>query len=190
MNEIDALSEKNNDILLWGKDINFVFGKERVDEKIKLIDTLCEKYTVYTTVSNDCEFNRIKDSMVNKHNFINYGILNRNDYLDNMKSFKIFLSLNENVYESLGFIESLSVGCHIVSHDKFHRSITHCDDADIKKCYSIYKDISEIIQIVDHVIVENIYASKILDVYTKHKYVNRVINVINGEHETNGTLYF
>lgn len=51
-------------------------------------------------------------------------------------------------------------------------------------------DISEIIQIVDHVIVENIYASKILDVYTKHKYVNRVINVINGEHETNGTLYF
>jgi nitrogen regulatory protein PII-like uncharacterized protein len=188
--ENNNFSDKNKDILLWGKDINFVIGNEFVDEKIKLIDDLCEKYTVYTTVNDDDDFKKIKKLLVNNHNFINYGILNRSDYLNEMKSFKIFLSINEKVYESLGFIEALAAGCHIISHDNFHLSITKSEDEDIKKHYSIYEDILHIKKIVQTVLSDNFYQSKTLDIYTKFKYVNRVINIINDKHETEGSVYF
>ena len=195
INKNKNLPEKDKEVLLWGKEMDLVLGKSDFDKKLKLIDKLCEKYKVYVTAENKRglhtgQFDRIKNLLVNKDNFINYEILDRDEYLNKMKEFKIFMSLNETVSESLGFVEALSAGCHIISHNGFHSAITESSDSDLKNFYSIYNNINEIEDIVNGVIVRNVYQSKIIDSFEKYNYINRVINIVNGKHETSGVKYY
>lgn len=191
----ENLPQKDKEIILWGKEMDLVLGKSEVDKKLKLIDKLCENFKVYVTAENERgahigHFDRIKNLLINKNNFFNYGILNREDYLEKLKEFKIFMSLNENVSESLGFVEALSSGCYIISHKGFHTSITESDDNDLKNYYSIYNSVDEIEDITNTVLIKNVYKSKILDVFDKFSYINRIINIINGQHETTGVKYY
>lgn len=188
INKNENLPEKDKEILLWGKEMDLVLGRLDCDKKLKLIDKLCEKYKVYVTALG--QFDRIKHSMVNKDNFINYEILDRNEYLNKMKEFKIFMLLNENVGESLGFIEALAAGCHIISHKSFHSSVTESADSELKNYYSIYNNIDQVEELVTNILIKNFYQSKIIDVYEKYNYINRVINIVNGFHEITGVKYF
>lgn len=190
----NLIPNKSNDIMLWGKDIDLVLGKSDLDFKINLIDKLCEKYTVNVTVENsrhphNGQFDEIKSRLKNNHNFYNYNILDRDEYLEELKNHKIFISLNEYVQESLGYLEALSNGCHVIAPKNFHTAVTHSEDINIRKMYSEYNTIQEIESKVNDVMFNDKFESVTLKIFEKFHYINRIINICNGKHETTGVIY-